>query len=235
MRVLIAGQKWFGAEVFRALRALPGVDVAAVSAPRGGPATDRLAAQADLRGVLVIPAGTLRAETMPAGIDLIVAAHSHDFIGERTRQRARWGGVGYHPSLLPLHRGRDAVRWAIRMRERVTGGSVYRLSNRMDGGEVLAQEHVLIRPDDTAEELWRRDLAPLGVRLLASVVSAFESGGYVHGRAQDEDLATWEPSIDRPPAFRPDLPMLPAPLDDDARDVIAAAARGIRGPGAPWN
>ena len=203
--ILIAGQKWFGAEVFRALRGLPGVQVAAVCAPRD----DRLAAQADLHGVPLLH--KLTAETMPAAIDLIVAAHSHDFIGERTRQRATWGGVGYHPSLLPLHRGRDAVRWAVRMRERVTGGSVYRLSNRMDGGDVLAQRHVFIRPDDTAEELWRRELAPLGVELLRQVVAAYASDGYQHGATQDETLATWEPSIDRPPAFRPDLLMIEGP------------------------
>ena len=209
MRILIAGQKWFGAQVFIALRAVPGVEVAAVCAPTGGPVADRLFGQADLRGVPVIKAGTLSAKTMPEGVDLIVAAHSHDFIGERTRMRAKWGAIGYHPSLLPLHRGRDAVRWAVRMRERVTGGSVYRLSNRMDGGDVLAQRHVFIGPEDTAEELWRRDLAPLGVELLAQVVGRFASDGYVHGTAQDEALATWEPSIDRPPAFRPDLLMIP--------------------------
>lgn len=205
MRVLIAGQKWFGAEVFRSFIAAPGIEVAAVCAPEG----DRLEAQAQLRRVPVIAAGTLKAATMPEGIDLIVAAHSHDFIGERTRMRAKWGGIGYHPSLLPLHRGRDAVRWAVRMRERVTGGSVYRLSNRMDGGDVLAQEHVFIRPDDTPEELWRRELAPLGVRLLVSVAERFATEGYVHGARQDDALATWEPSIDRPPAFRPDLLMVP--------------------------
>ena len=205
INILIAGQKWFGAEVFRALRALPGVHIGAVCAPRD----DRLAAQADLHRVPLLH--KLTSETMPAAIDLIVAAHSHDFIGERTRQRATWGGIGYHPSLLPLHRGRDAVRWALRMRERVTGGSVYRLSNRMDGGDVLAQRHVFIMPDDTAEELWRRELGPLGVELLRQVVAAYASTGYQHGATQDETVATWEPSIDRPPAFRPDLLMIEGP------------------------
>ena len=205
MNILIAGQKWFGAEVFRSLRELPGVTVAAVCAPEG----DKLEGQAGIYRVPVIR--KLKAETMPAGIDLIVAAHSHDFIGEKTRQRARFGGIGYHPSLLPVHRGRDAVRWAVRMRERVTGGSVYRLSNRMDGGDVLAQRHVFIRPDDTAAELWRREIAPLGVELLAQVVAAFAARGWQHGTAQDEALATWEPSIDRPPAHRPDLLMIGGP------------------------
>lgn len=205
MKILIAGKKWFGSAVFRALSGLPGVTVTAVCAPHG----DRLAAQADLRGVPVLH--KLTAAAMPSGVDLIIAAHSHDFIGEKTRQRATWGGIGYHPSLLPVHRGRDAVRWAVRMRERVTGGSVYRLSNRMDGGDVLAQRHVFIRPEDTAEELWRRELAPLGVELLAQTVAAFAAHGYQHGAIQDEALATWEPSIDRPPAYRPDLLMIEGP------------------------
>ena len=222
MKVLLAGQKYFGAEVFLALRELPSVEVVAVCAPLGGDKPDRLAAYAEMRSVRVIPAGTLNAASMPTGVDLIVAAHSHDFIGQATRQRAKWGGIGYHPSLLPVHRGRDAVRWAVRMRERITGGSVYRLSNRMDGGEVLAQQHVFIQPGDTAEELWRRDLAPLGVRLLASTVAAFAERGYQHGAAQDEALATWEPSIDRPPAFRPDLLMIEGPRDAQAHPWAVA-------------
>ncbi len=217
MNILIAGQKWFGAEVFRALRDFPGVFVAAVCAPTDG---DKLAGQAALYGVPIIAAGGLNAASMPAGIDLIVAAHSHDFIGQATRLRAKWGGIGYHPSLLPMHRGRDAVRWAIRMGERVTGGSVYRLSNRMDGGDVLAQRHVFIRPDDTAEELWRRELAPLGVELIAQTVSAFAREGYVHGSEQDEAIATWEPSIDRPPAFRPDLLMIEGPREPKTRRAL---------------
>lgn len=205
MKILLAGQKWFGAEVFRAVMKLDGVQIAAVSSPVEAEKEDRLTAQANLARIPVIPAGSLVASNIPEGIDLIVAAHSHDFISEKTRLRSKYGGIGYHPSLLPLHRGRDAVRWSVRMRERVTGGSVYRLSNRMDGGNILAQEHVFIRPDDTADELWRRDLCPLGVRLLVDVIARFKMEGYLQGEPQDEELATWEPSIDRPPAFRPDL------------------------------
>lgn len=215
MNVLIAGQKWFGAEVFTALRALPGVSISAVCAP----SADKLSLLADRHRVPVIPSGSLNAASMPLNIDLIIAAHSHDFIGERTRLRASFGGIGYHPSLLPIHRGRDAVRWALRMGDKVTGGSVYRLSNRMDGGEILAQKHVFIRPGDDAQELWRRDLAPLGIELLSQVVAGFVQSGYTHGAAQDEELATWEPSIDRPPAYRPDLLMLPQSADIGKKEI----------------
>jgi methionyl-tRNA formyltransferase len=209
MNVLIAGQKYFGAEVFKAVQAIGGVHVVAVSAPVEKGLDDRLYTLADQEGVQIIKAGTLNANAMPKNIDLIIAAHSHDFIGEKTRLLAQYGGIGYHPSLLPLHRGRDAIKWAIRMRERVTGGTVYRLSNRMDGGNVLAQHHVFIRPDDTADSLWRRDLAPLGIALITHVVRQYLTQGYFPGVPQDESLATWEPSTDCPPVYRPDLILLP--------------------------
>lgn len=208
MNILLAGQKWFGSAVFSALNGIDAVNISAVCAPFGGEKEDRLYTVAKKNGVPLIPAGQLREQTMPNDIDLIVAAHSHDFIGQKTRLRARYGGIGYHPSLLPLHRGRDAVRWAIRMRERVTGGTVYRLSNRVDGGDILAQRHIFISPNDTAEDLWRGKLAPLGVELLTETVGKFSSGGYIIGTPQEEDLATWEPSIDRQPIYKPDLYLL---------------------------
>lgn len=210
MKVVLAGQKYFGAETFRALRGLPGVEIIACAAPFNLEKPDRLWAQAELYRVPIIKAGTLNASTLPEGTDLIVAAHSHDFIGEKTRLRATYGGIGYHPSALPVHRGRDAVRWAIKMNDRITGGSVYRLSNRMDGGDILAQDFVFIRPDDDAETLWRRELAPLGVRLLAETVARIAREGHIPGKPQDEACATFEPSWERPPAYRPDLIMLPA-------------------------
>lgn len=210
LKVLLAGQKWFGAAVFKELVQLDGVKIVAVSCPyTTDEKKDRLFFEATRKDIPTIQAGTLNADTMPDGVDLIVAAHSHDFIGEKTRLRSRLGGIGYHPSLLPMHRGRDAVRWTVRMGERVTGGTVYKLSNRMDGGDILAQEHVLINPKTcTAEGVWKELLAPLGVRLVAGVVATIAATGVVIGREQDESLATWEPSIDRPPAFRPDLMLL---------------------------
>jgi len=208
MRILLAGQKAFGAEVYRTLANIKGIEIVAVASPVGKENIDRLTNLAITYGTKIIPAGTLNAMTMPDGIDLIVAAHSHDFIGEKTRFRSRFGGIGYHPSLLPIHRGRDAIAWTIRMGDRITGGTVYRLSNRMDGGNVLAQQFVFVRRGITPKDLWRETLFPLGVKLLVEVVCKIQKFGYIEGTPQDERYATWEPSIGRPPAFRPDLIMI---------------------------
>ena len=206
MRVFISGQKQFGAAVFKLCQQL-GLIIAGVSAPPfagDGKRLDRLRAAAGDTGVLWMAAGALTADTLPPGIDLIICAHSHDFVGQRTRLKARLGAIGYHPSLLPLHRGRDAVRWAIKMGDRVTGGSIYWLTDNIDAGPVAAQGWCFIRPGDTPEELWRRDLFPLGLALMEKCLRDLLRGVIV-AVPQDEKLASWEPSFDRAPLHRPDL------------------------------
>ena len=120
MRVMIVGQKWLAAELLRLCLAR-GDDVAAVSAPR---MDDRLAALATAEGITVCQVPKrLTGEWVPAGVDVLLCANAHVFVTAEARGKARLGALGYHPSLLPRHRGRDAVRWAIHMGDPVTGGA----------------------------------------------------------------------------------------------------------------
>jgi methionyl-tRNA formyltransferase len=204
MRIVIAGQKEFGAAVFRLAKRI-GHDIVAVSCPdrnTSGDALDRLHDAAKTYGVKRIP--SLSAEMMPDDIDLIVTAHSHDFIGRKTRDRARWGAVGYHPSLLPRHRGRDAVRWALKMGDPITGGSIYWLNEVMDGGPIAAQKWCWIEPGETAESLWREKLFPIGLELFQLVLSDVERH-FQNKERQNANVATFEPACNPPRAFRPDL------------------------------
>ncbi|HEU0298881.1 MAG TPA: formyltransferase family protein [Longimicrobium sp.] len=209
MRVLIAGQRSFGADVL-ALCLRLGHEVVAVAAPAEGSGPggyDRLRAAAELQRVPWIPPGALRAGAIPEGTDLILAAHSHEYLGRQTRLRARLGALGYHPSLLPLHRGRDAVRWTVHMGERVAGGTVFWLSENVDAGPVAAQDWCFVRREDDARTLWRRELRPMGVRLFERVLRHVAAGRVV-AVPQDEALATWEPAWERAPLPRPELLMI---------------------------
>jgi len=134
---------------------------------------------------------------VPLGVDLIVAAHCHCFITPGALAAARLGAIGYHPSLLPRHRGRDAIRWALHMHEQVTGGTVYWMNERADSGPIAAQGWCHIRPDDTPDALWRRELAPMGLRLIGEVLAEI-AWGMITAVPQDEALATWEPAFTRP-------------------------------------
>lgn len=167
MNVILFGQKHFACEIAKLIRSRPDWRLCAVSAPPG----DRLRHFATYRGTAVLDGpGNLRAEHLRevcggSAPDLIVTAHCHDFIPTHVRQAARFGAIGYHPSLLPLRRGRHAVEDAVREGDRVTGGTVYRLDDGWDTGPVIAQRHAFVRESDTAQTLWRETLAPLGIEL----------------------------------------------------------------------
>lgn len=212
LRVFICGQKEFGASVLRLAAGL-GHEIVGCCCPllnSTGDRRDRTREAADVFSVPCIEAGTLTHERLPEKIDLIIAAHSHDFIGQKTRYRAKYGAVGYHPSLLPRHRGRDAVRWTIKMNDPVAGGTIYWLNEVMDGGPIAAQEWCWVYPGDTPEDLWRTRLFPIGIRLMETVLSDVPFFFSAKER-QDHRVATFEPALNPPRAFRPDLLGLPSP------------------------
>ncbi len=207
MRVILAGQRSFGWAVLQML-CEEGHDIAAVWAPQD----DRRLAALDwwAHPIERTPEAVRLLE-----VDLFVAAHSHDFIGRESRGATRLGGIGYHPSLLPRHRGRDAVRWTVHMGDPIAGGSVYWLTDNVDGGPIANQDWCFAPPrlagrdtipdeDFTVSWLWRERLFPMGVELLRETLRDLNHGVIVE-REQDEAFATWEPSWERPPLHRPEL------------------------------
>lgn len=87
------------------------------------------------------------------------------------------------------------MHWAIHMREPITGGSVDQLDDGAGTGPVLVQDWFHIRSDDTAQLLWRRELAPRELRLFSQALAMLDAGVECKGRPQDPDLATWEPGV----------------------------------------
>lgn len=186
MRIVIIGQKWLAEQLLQQCLN-DGYDVVAVFAPNQN---DRLFQAACERGVLafdVLP----NAEILPES-DVILAAHAHVFISQAHRETAKLGAIGYHPSLLPRHRGRDAVRWVVHMGEKITGGTLYQMDDGADTGAILLQDWCHVRPDDTAQTLWQRELAPMGLRLFQQYLCDWQS---IQPKVQDETLATFEPAF----------------------------------------
>jgi len=72
-----------------------------------------------------------------------------------------WSGriLNIHPSLLPKYRGLDTHARAIEAGDRVSGCSVYIVTEELDAGEVLGRAEVPIAPGETAESLEQRVLA----------------------------------------------------------------------------
>jgi phosphoribosylglycinamide formyltransferase-1 len=71
-----------------------------------------------------------------------------------------WEGriLNIHPSLLPLYKGLDTHARALAAGDMWAGCSVHLVTEELDGGPVLAQAKIRIRPRDTAETLAGRVL-----------------------------------------------------------------------------
>lgn len=213
MRVILAGQKSFGKAVYERLLS-DGHEVAGIWSPYVDGAAfedmpDKLTQAAVRDYKLILPSHRGPKMTELLEVDLFVAAHSHDFIGRESRATTRLGGIGYHPSLLPRHRGRDAVRWTVHMRDPIAGGSVYWLTDNVDGGPIAAQDWCHVLPSETASTLWQGVLFDMGIELISRVLDDLtEPDPTIVEIPQNELFATWEPSWERPPLYRPELPQI---------------------------
>jgi methionyl-tRNA formyltransferase len=194
MRITLIGSRHFGVTTLNMLKA-HGVEVARVVVHDG---EDRLAAAARAAGIEVVvqadPKLVVAAEIAP-NTDLIVTAHSHARVSKDALAASKLGGIGYHPSLLPRHRGMAAVEWTIKEGDPIAGGSVYHLAERMDAGAIAAQEWCFVKKNETARELWERALAPLGQKLLGEVIDYAKMHHALPAKPQDEQFATKAPAL----------------------------------------
>lgn len=88
--------------------------------------------------------------------DAVILAGFMRILTDRFVQHYSGRLLNIHPSLLPKFPGLDTHARAIAAGEREHGSSVHFVSGELDGGPVVAQTRVPVRPDDTAETLRAR-------------------------------------------------------------------------------
>lgn len=239
MKCALVGSRYFGALVFETLRKEEGIEFTSVVAPA---ADDRLALAARAAGypvhVLADPK-IVPAEAIAEGTDLIVAAHTHARVSNEALARSRLGGIGYHPSLLPRHRGIAAVEWTIMEGDPIAGGSVYHLADGWDAGAIAAQDWCFVAKGETARDLWERALAPMGLRLLSQVVQYARQHGSLPAYPQDPRFATKAPMIRKPVVHAEDqapaaVSLVVTIMGRDRPGIVSSLADCAQRFGANW-
>lgn len=99
--------------------------------------------------------------------------------------------LNVHFSLLPRYRGASPVQWALLNGEDRTGITIFELNEKMDEGDVLAQQETEIFPEENAAKLEAR-LAEMGADLLVKTIDLIES---LKPRKQDHSQATYAPKL----------------------------------------
>lgn len=204
MKIFICGQKSFGKEVLKRLIA-DGHTITGIAPPPQVRLKDKMVGVALKNNIKIVSdCDKLSSADIPDGTELIISAHSHWLISDKILDKCAYGGIGFHPSLLPRHRGRDAVRWTKHMGDAITGGTIYDLSGgKCDGGDIILQRILFVKPAWDYHEIWRQ-LFPIGVDMVSDAVMMIEKGE-TERCPQDEECATWEPSWDRPRLKRNEL------------------------------
>ena len=197
MRIVLIGQAAFGEKVLGALLNR-GEQVVAVYVPpdKPGSRADPLKESAQQHGVPVFQPQRMRdpgvydkfVELAP---DLGVMAFVTDIVPQSILDCPRLGTIQYHPSLLPRHRGRSAINWAIINGDTRTGITILWPDAGIDTGPILLQKEADISLNDTVGSLYYNKLFPLGVEAVMESIDLIYRGEAPR-ISQDESQATYE-------------------------------------------
>lgn len=117
--------------------------------------------------------------------DLLVVCGWTRLLRPPVLSTSRHGCVGFHASLLPRHRGRAPVNWAIIKGERRTGNTMMLLDPGADTGDIVDQRVVGIGLEDTCKTVYDR-VAEAGAAMLIEHLPALLAGRAPR-RRQDPD------------------------------------------------
>ena len=92
--------------------------------------------------------------------DMLWVIGLSQLVPARILDRFPAGGVGFHPTLLPMGRGRAPVAWTLLLGARAAVNLFY-LTDDADAGDIIIQREVPVLPDDYAEDLIDRTNAVL--------------------------------------------------------------------------
>ena len=99
------------------------------------------------------------------------------------------GTFNLHASLLPQYRGAAPINWAIINGEKKSGITTFLIDDKIDTGEILLQEEVIINEGDNAGILHDR-LMNLGAKLILKTINDLKKIKPVRQASSKENLNT---------------------------------------------
>ncbi len=200
MRAIFMGTPEFAVPSLHALQGLPDVEVVGVVTRRDRPAGRGRAlepppikrAALDLN-LPVLQPGSLRKPDAQATLrdlapDVVVVAAFGQILPPEVLALPRHGCLNVHASLLPRFRGASPIAAAILDGVPETGNTIMLMDEGLDTGAILAQEALLVAPDDTTASLTAQ-LAHQGAVLLARTLPRWIAGE-ITPQPQDDSQAS---------------------------------------------
>lgn len=172
MRVALFGQGAFGEAIARRLLE-QNITLAGVIVPTAP--NDPLAAMAAAAGIPILWLNNARDPQLITAYqalapDLNVLTNLPKILPMEILSYPKKETIAFHPSLLPDHRGKHALNWAIITGKRKTGVTVFWPDEGIDTGPIMLQRECALPDNETVSGLYRRIIFPMGVDLLVEAV-----------------------------------------------------------------
>ena len=108
--------------------------------------------------------------------------------------KPRLGTLIFHPSLLPRHRGPDAIKWAYKLNESYTGVTWFWCSEGFDEGDICEQEIVKLDLTVRPGEFYKNEIIPAMLTTLRRAIEDLKRD-VVRKVPQNHNAATYEKKL----------------------------------------
>lgn len=181
MNIFLAGEGTYAEQVHARLLRTPGVTIVGVATPDAERDPFALACgPGDY--TTNIPLSSLRHVKITRAlfdylrVDLLVLANVPILLPPPVIDHPPHGSLCFHPSLLPRHRGKDAVRAAIAAGDTMSGVTIFRPDAGADTGPIVEQVACPVPVGVSAGRLYYGTLVPLGVDAMIDAIKAVRDG-----------------------------------------------------------
>jgi methionyl-tRNA formyltransferase len=116
------------------------------------------------------------------GVDLVVSLSCPQVFKRALLTVPRYGCINLHGALLPRLRGLLPSFWALALGDTETGVTVHYMEDNIDGGDVILQERIRIRADDTVHSIVERGKVEVGRFLLVEAIERIAAGDAPRGQ-----------------------------------------------------
>ena len=98
------------------------------------------------------------------------------------------GTINLHASLLPDYRGAAPINWALINNEKITGVTTFFIDERVDYGDIILTEEVVINDDDDFGSLYNK-LSNIGSKILLKTIKVVASGkAMIYKQVENQNL-----------------------------------------------
>ncbi|PIT99542.1 MAG: formyl transferase [Bdellovibrionales bacterium CG10_big_fil_rev_8_21_14_0_10_45_34] len=151
------------------------------------------------------PSECVSSWVLERGVDLIFCVGWSNILRTEFLRSPKLGVIGYHPAMLPKHRGRHPVIWSLVLGLDSTGSTFFWMDEGADSGDVISQEVVPIKDSDYAADLYQnlvtssalqigKMLQELSLGDLKSFPQDGEQATYWRKRRREDGIIDWRMS-----------------------------------------